>query len=226
MADWVEPKREWWQRRMDCLEVYLVKIRRQPPVRIHYCLPPLQPRLEGCVDGRGCRGEERSCLTCCFTYCADCYRYHAKRLRVPPDAWRGFKMQLLAEFAKLAGVKARLHIARRGSAPVAECRVAGQVRHVHAPAIIAYCSPPATKNVALPCAYPSRICGAGSTECPWCFFTFCDRHLAGHAYRFALPKNLWLLFVRKFEWQLDHSVGSNRIPRIRVRVPSLRRVLR
>ncbi|MEA3191038.1 MAG: hypothetical protein QOD77_1620 [Thermoplasmata archaeon] len=217
-----------WKRRMTCFDPYFVKLGRQPPVRSVFCFPPRQPKPEGCAVGAYCKGAERSCGVCGFAYCEDHARSHRKRLTAPVDAWRSVRRQLLDQL-RFVEPEAKLHTSRRATGPLFAYVLAGRVRQAEPPAVVAYCSPPTTRNADLACCYPAKTCTPGSTECQRCFFTFCDGHLLVHAYRFAVPRQVARDLFDSFHWHIDRAAENPREHRrrrgIRIQVPPIRGLL-
>lgn len=202
---------------------YRVVLGRQPPSRVRYCIPPRNPNLDGCAAAdNSCHGAEASCLVCGFAYC-EAHVHHRKRTALPVDAWRSVRRRLHAAI-QAADSTGALHTARQPSGPLVAYVLGGRVRHPAPPVVVAYCRPPTTRNVDLPCAYPAKTCTTGSTACHRCHFTFCDYHLTGHTYRLVLPRPTGIRVFELFQYHIERAAEAPKSLRprgIQVRVPPL-----
>ncbi len=197
------------RRRMDTLIVDGRRIRRQPPWRIEYCLPPTAPAGNNCAYPYGkCSGESSLCLLCGRNACQRHAEAHTFGLTVPPDAWRS---TFAAMQQACAESDAGRRLFRRG------------LPDGHGPVVrVSVCRAPTSRNVDLPCGYPAATCQGTAATCTRCLHNFCQRHLAQHQSAFWWPRSSWLALLEAYRRGLAACAAANGKTLVKARAPPLK----
>lgn len=174
---------------------------KQPPIRVWHCSRPNAPDA-ACAHGY-CDASGTPCPCCLFSYCDAHLSTHMRSMPFPPDAWKTVFKKICyrtADAATALGKTApKVLVGKKTHVQLRRFEIDGQVVRNAIPARIQYCITPKSRLIDAACGHEAKSCKSGSTQCPFCLFTYCPHHYERHVRRFAWPGKEWRIIVERYE---------------------------